>query len=244
MMKLIHLKRYGALIGITFVAAAASAEEKLIPPPWIITGLEGIAVGVTWDESAVRRALPSRLQPAKEMTGGINIYRTSGGYGPGGAYSAAYLYVDLEGMDSSSGAKGRWMLAGVYGPSPAVTNAWKTTFALPIRSGGSRVKGDADHLRYIGFAGEQDLVAAEVKVDRAKCAAFGASLNYMSISPETNQLMRLSPAVAGESCPAEVLEARILAPVGDAFAQFPIKKVLWAAQFKADAALAPAVIAP
>src|SRR5262249_5924136 len=150
----------------------------------------------------------------------------------------------LEGMDSSSGAKGRWMLAGVYGPSPAVTNAGKANFALPIRSGGSRVKGDADHLRYLGFAGEQDLVAAGGKVDRNTWRAVGASLNYMSISPETNQLMRLSPAVAGESCPAEVVEARILAPAGDAFAQFPIKKVLWAAQFKADAALAPAVIAP
>lgn len=51
-------------------AVLTSADDKLTPPPYVITGLETITTGVTWDEAAIRSALPTGIVPTKEMTGG------------------------------------------------------------------------------------------------------------------------------------------------------------------------------
>ena len=85
--------------------------------------------GELLDEAAIRKALPPGIEPVKGMTGGINIYSAERGY-PMGPYSAVYFYVDIEGFDSPEGIKGRWMLAGAYGPQAKTSAALKAFYGL------------------------------------------------------------------------------------------------------------------
>src|ERR1700744_2692803 len=124
--------RFVKALGIGLAAGAAltimpmspRAADQISPPPYLVTGLNGVGINVVWDEAAVRKALPHGIEPGKEMTGGINIYSVERGnvIAP---YSAAYFYVDVEGFDSPDGIKGRWMLAGAYGPDPKTSEAIK-----------------------------------------------------------------------------------------------------------------------
>lgn len=236
--------RVGIVLATAIGASIASAQEKLTPPPYVLTGFETIVTGVTWDEAAVRAALPPGVLPAKDMTGGINIYKTAGGYGLGGAYTAAYMWVDLEGVDASDGTKGRWMLAGVYGPSQRVTTTFQEFYGLPIRNGSSRHEQTAGGVRAIGSYGGRDLVAVDVKIDSTKCGPGGGGVNFLSDMPRTNHLVMLSAAFWGEVCPAEVVSARVVAPEGDPFAQFQPKKVNWSILFRGSVAVTPAVTRP
>jgi hypothetical protein len=130
MFKTLFTARFSKPLGISVIAGAAlavaavtsKAEEKIQPPPYEIAGGNFVILGVVWDEAAIRKALAPGIQPVSGMTGGINIYSVERGYviGP---YSAAYLWVDIEGFDSPEGIKGRWMLAGAYGPQPKTSGA-------------------------------------------------------------------------------------------------------------------------
>lgn len=244
MLKLKVVARMGAVLATAITGSFASAQEKLTPPPYVLTGFETIVTGVTWDEAAVRRALPPGVIPAKEMTGGINIYKAAGGYGPGGGYTAAYLWVDLEGLDASDGTKGRWMLAGVYGPSQQATTTFQEFYGLPIRNGSARHEATAGGVRAVGSYGGRDLVAVEVEIDPAKCAPGGGGVNFLSDMPRTNHLIMISTAFWGEVCPAEVVSARVIAPEGDPFAQFQLRQVNWSFQLKGSVAAAPPLTRP
>ncbi len=147
-------------------------------------------------------------------------------------------------MDAADGTKGRWMLAGVYGPSPKATAVFEEYYGIPIRNGSARHESITGGVRAVGSHGGQDLVVVEAKVDSSKCAPGGGSVNFLSDMPRTNHLIMLSASFWGEVCPAEVLSARVTAPAGDAFAQFQPKKVNWAIQFKGSVAIAPPVTRP
>src|SRR5690242_1275107 len=92
MPKLSTLLRLGLVLTSAISAVSTTADDQLTPPPYVITGLETITTGVTWDEAAIRSALPPGVVPTREMTGGINIYKAARGNGFG-AYTAAYLWV-------------------------------------------------------------------------------------------------------------------------------------------------------
>ena len=76
------------------------------------------------------------------MTGAINIYQTGKSYAFG-PYQSAYFWVDIEGFDSPDGTKGRWMLAGVYGPEDKMHVALNEYYCLPVRLGTSRFEPTA-----------------------------------------------------------------------------------------------------
>lgn len=242
MLKLSSFSRIGVALTAAVSAVLATADDKLIPPPYVVTGLETITTGVTWDEAAVRSALPPGVVPAKEMTGGINIYKAAGGNGFG-AYTAAYLWVDLEGLDSSDGTKGRWMLAGVYG-SQKVMAILQEFYGLPVRNGSSRYEANASGVRAVGASGGRDLVIVEVKIDLSKCEPGGGGVSYLSQMPRTKHFVVLSDAFWGELCPAEVGSVRIIAPEGDPFAQFKPTRINWSIQFKGSVAVMPPTIRP
>lgn len=242
---LLSLSRLNLLVGLVAAVLASSvgAQEKLLTPPYLITGFDTIVTGVTWDEAAVRGVLPAGITPTKEMSGGINIYQANGGFGLG-AYTAAYLWVDIEGHDAPDGTKGRWMLTGVYGPSAKVVSQFEEFYGLPIRSGGARHEEKSGVIRAIGSHGGQDLVAVEVKVDSSKCQPGGGRVNFLSNMPRTGQIIEFSPVFWGEVCPAEVMSAKLTAPAGDPFARFPLKKVNWSIQFKGSVAIPPPFLRP
>lgn len=244
MLKTTHVARIGAMLTTVLAASFANAEEKqdrILPPPYVAIGLETVTAGVTWDEAAIKAALPKGVNPTKELTGGINIYRTTGGFGLG-AYSAAYLWVDLEGVDTPDGAKGRWILASVYGPQKVVTS-FKQFYGGGHRLGSSRQEAsDGGGVRAVGtLDGGKDVVAVEVKINNEQCAPAAGGGNYFSTMPETGQLVHLPLAFAGDVCPAEVVSAKVVAPEGDVFAKFQPKTVTWAVAIKGGSvALSPA----
>ena len=234
--------RIGLCLSIAVNSVLANADNKLTPPPYVVTGLETITTGVTWEEAAIRTALPPGVVPAKEMTGGINIYKAAGGNGFG-AYTAAYLWVDLEGLDSSDGTKGRWMLAGIYG-SQEVMAVVQEFYGLPVRNGNARYEATAKGLRAVGASAGHDLISVEAEIDMDKCKPGGGSVSYLSQMPRTKHFILLSDAFWGELCPAQVDSVRIMAPDGDPFAQFKPKSINWAVQFKGSVAVMPPTIRP
>jgi hypothetical protein len=207
-----------------FASVPSKAEEQVQPPPYEIAGLNIVTVNVVWDDAAVRKALPRGIEPVKGMTGGINIYNTERGYVVG-PYSAAYFWVDIEGFDSPEGIKGRWMLAGVYGPGPKTTAAFQAN-GFPVRSGTSRFESIADGKRAIGTVSGQDFVTAEIKSVPGSCEAGSVLLNYISMSPQAKQLVVTHIPVVGDFCKADTVSAKITAAPGDPFAAFTIAKVV------------------
>jgi hypothetical protein len=229
-----------ASIAVLSLSFSAHGEDKLMPPPYLLTGFDAITTGVTWDEAAVKRVLPPGVTPVKEMTGGINIYTAADGYNVG-PYSASYLWVDIEGFDAPDGTKGRWMLAGVYGPSERAKGQFERFMGLPIRTGSARHQAVAGGVRASASQGGQDLVQVEVKTDASKCAPGGGTVTFLTDMPD-GKMMLIKPVFWGEVCPAEVVSAKFTAPDGDPFAQFPIKKVNWTVQFRGSVA-APTLVA-
>jgi hypothetical protein len=245
MSKMNHIARVGAVLTTMVAASYAIAEEdKILPPPYVVTGLQTVTLGVTWDEAVIKAALPKGVTPTKEMTGGINIYKTTGGFGLG-PYTAGYVWVDLEGVDAPDGAKGRWILASVYGPQKVVTS-FKQYYGGGHRLGSSRQEaGEGGVVHAIAtLDGGKDVLDVTVKVDNSKCAAGAGGGNYFSAMPNGN-LMQLPLAFSGDVCPAEVVSAKVVAPEGDTFAKFQPKKVNWAVAIKGGSvALSPAVARP
>ncbi|MFL5287465.1 MAG: hypothetical protein ACJ8AW_42450 [Rhodopila sp.] len=184
-----------------------------------------------WDEAAVRKALPPGIEPAKGMTGGINIYSVQRG-NTIAPYSAAYLYVDIEGYDSSDGIKGRWMLAGVYGPQPKTSAALKTYHGFPVRQGESRLEATADGKRATGSLNGQDLVTAEIKPVPNGCAPGAGVLNYVTMARKTEQIVVNRIPFVGDICKADLVSAKVTAPSGDAFSAYPIAKLVGASEFR------------
>jgi hypothetical protein len=218
-----------------FVSVPARAADQIQPPPYVVAGMNGVGLAVVWDEAAIRKALPPGIEPVKGITGGINIYSAERGYAIG-PYSAAYFYVDIEGFDSPDGTKGRWMLAGVYGPQTKTSAALKTYYGLPVRPGTSRSEPSADGKRAIATMNGQDFVTTEIKSVPGSCEAAAILLNYVSMSSETERVMVNKIPVVGDFCKAEPVSAKVTAPSGDPFSAYPISKVVGANEFRNGAA--------
>jgi len=45
-------------------------------------------------------------------------------------YSSSFMALDLEGFDAPGGAKGRWMLTGLYSPGASLPH-WRDTSTIP-----------------------------------------------------------------------------------------------------------------
>jgi hypothetical protein len=206
------------------VGVATARADGLVAPPYLVAGTNHIIVGVVWDETAVRRALPAWVTPVEGMTGAINIYQAERGYGLT-PYQSAYFWVDVEGYDSPSGVKGRWMLQGVYGPDEKTSAALKQYSGLPVRNGTSRFEQTSEGKAAIGTVNGQDFVTVVIKPSN-ECEAGAVTLNY----PTTKGLIEI-PA-AGTVCKAEPVSATVHAPKGDPFAAFTPLKVTWAIEFK------------
>jgi hypothetical protein len=206
-------------------------DAGVLPPPYQMAGANHVQVGVVWDAAAVRKSLPREIKPTSDMTGGINIYQVEKGYviGP---YQAAYLWLDIEGYDSPEGIKGRWMLAGIYGPQAKTSNALIAYYGVPVRLGTSRIETTTEGKRAVGTLDGQDIVTVDIKSVPGTGEEVAALLNYVSISPITKGISVLKIPVVGQSFSAEARSVSITAPSGDPFAEYSITKTLWAAEFR------------
>ncbi len=222
-------------MALTAMPISPQAADQLSPPPYLVTGLNGVEINVVWDEAAVRKALPRGIEPVKEVTGGINIYSVERG-NVVAPYSAAYFYVDVEGFDSPDGVKGRWMLAGAYGPDPKTSEALRQYNGLPVRPGSSRIESTADGKHAVGTVNGHDVITADFKPVPGSCQPAAVRLNYVALAPQGEQPEVNHIPFVGEICKAEPVSAKIVAPSGDPFAAFSIVKVTGVSETKNGAA--------
>ncbi len=91
-------------------------------------------MGVRFDPAGVRRALPPRLAPVAECTGGVGI-----GYvlaGDAGALDVQVsVYVDVEGFDAPDGRPGRFSVWGCYGPATGIGGDGEGRAAFAVANG-------------------------------------------------------------------------------------------------------------
>ncbi len=225
------LRAFALTIGLLTVTATVGRAETQVPaPPYLQTGAQFITVGVTYDETALRKLLPKNVNPTPKLTGGINIYHAPAGYSLA-PYSSAYLWVDIEGYDSADGTKGRWMLQGMYGPEPVPT-AVRENLGWPVRAGGSRLETTERGKRGVGLLGDREVMSVEIKPGAEPCQAVKGTLNYLSLVGAAKKLVVNEIPYIGEFCGAEAIAVRVQAPDGDLLNTIKPNGVLWAGELK------------
>lgn len=90
-----------------------SVQDEVDGGPYQVRCSYFVQVGVEFDEAEVRSALPAAYHPSKSMTGGFCVYRADNGWAIT-PYSAGFVWIDVDGLDSPAGAKGRCFIAAWY----------------------------------------------------------------------------------------------------------------------------------
>ena len=217
-------------LGLFFLlmAGKAGADGPLLQPPYLVTGIHAVLVGVQWEKEAVLAALPPEIKPVKGMTGGVSIYQAVGGYGLSYPYEAGYFWVDVEGFDSEGGTKGRWMLAGAYGPDKNIAAQISAAYGWPVRTGLSRTKETPDGKRAIATVNGNDVAIAEITLI-GECAPISGRYNYPGKN-HAGQIVSVLIPYTGTWCPAQPVSMDVVAPAGDPFGKFKPVKLIWAGQ--------------
>jgi hypothetical protein len=217
-----------ALAAALALALPASAEEAP-PPPWLMTGADTVTIALTWNEEGVAALLPAGVVPADDLSGGVNVYYTEGGYGFG-PYTSAYAYVNVQGWDSSSGAPARYILGGWYGPDPKVAAAMRARFGAAVATGESSQRAEGDD--WIGEGGD-GTGAIRVRVTPSgDCVPAAGALNYVGPREPGLGLGLMKVPFEGEFCPATPVSVEIEAPEGSPMATLEATSMLGGGQLK------------
>lgn len=220
---------------ITLAACGAAAAADAPNGPFLAMGGQVVEVGLSFDEAAVRAALPEGLEPAEGFTGGIDIYHLDHGWGIA-PYSAGYLWIDLADHPSPDGTPGRFMVQGFY------SEKFRAIASLhqEVIVDGSGTLTDADGT-ISGSAGPNgaEVLKLSVKVDPTKCftAAEGMG-DYIWKDGAGFTVMHIPTVVDG--CEALPISVEILASDGPLAALKPTA-MLWAVEGTGAAVFAPPV---
>ncbi|MFO7854385.1 MAG: hypothetical protein R6V44_04015 [Paracoccaceae bacterium] len=218
-----------AAAAAALLLALPAAAEEAPPPPWLMTGANTVTVAVTWNEAAVGALLPEGVVPAADLSGGVNVYRTEGGYGFG-PYESAYAYVNVEGWDSASGAPARYILGGWYGPDPKVAAAMRRRFGAAVETGESAQRAEGED--WIGEGGD-GTGAIRVRVTPGgDCVPAAGTLNYVAPAAPGLGLGLLKIPFEGAFCPAAPVSVEIDAPEGSPMARLEATSMLGGGQLK------------
>lgn len=223
--KTVGRKRMALASTLLAAAGVAQAQGSLPMPPFQMAATNHVIVGVAWDESVIAKMLPAGIRPVAGAPGAINIYTADRGFGIA-PYQAVYFWVDVEGFDSPDGTKGRWMLAGAYGPNDNTSTVLREVYGFPVRNGSARLERTADGKRATGLVGGKEVVVAEVK-SSDECGAAGGLLYYPTVKRVVSEI-----PFAGDWCKAEPVSVNVVAPAGDVFAALKPVKLLWAGEFR------------
>jgi hypothetical protein len=213
-----------AFVAGVFGFAAGAIGDASFSKPYVVRGNTHMIVGVTLDEAAVRAALPAGLEPAEGITGGLNIYRSGGGYDHP-AYTRAYVWVDLAGFDSASGAKGRYVLWGVTGPGAKGAQAEGLNLvdgSSVIDESGNTVVGTAMHKG-------AEIMRIELTLSEEPCGEASGTLNYPVVLPASGEKAMHQYPFATNFCGATPANVNISVGASHPLDKFRPASVNWAA---------------
>jgi hypothetical protein len=211
-------------------SAATQAQDTKIPsPPWPIHVSDYLIVGVVWNEAAIRAALPPGIRPTADMSGGIAIYKSDGGFGIS-PYDSVYGFVNVEGFDTVQGGKGRWILQGLYGPGENIAAAIRATYGYAVRAGEVALSETARGRRGVARLGGREVVDVEVTLDALPCNPVAGVNHYVS-GTGTKPVVHQIP-FHGQWCGAQPVRADVKAPAGDPLGALVPTKLVWAGEFR------------
>jgi len=222
-----HGRTTSIAIGLgTLLAATASLAEEMPRPPFVMTDVDYILIGLNFDEAAVRERLPEGIEPVEGAPGGVAIYNARGGYGLS-PYTSTYVYVDVEGHDSPEGAKGRWMLKGFYGPDPAPA-VLTESYGWPVSLGRSWHEniGDVWNAATVDESGEA-IVAARIRRTEDPCQTMSGLTNYPS-DRAPGDLVVVRIPWTGDICGAEPESVEFKGGLADALQELKPSEPSWA----------------
>ncbi|HKK37556.1 MAG TPA: hypothetical protein VJ994_14795 [Paracoccaceae bacterium] len=217
-----------AAFAAALLALPAAAEEAP-PPPWLMSGANTVTVAVTWGEAGVAALLPAGVVPAADLSGGINVYYTEGGYGFG-PYESAYAYVNVQGWDSSAGVPARYILGGWYGPDPKVAAAMRGWFGADVQTGAASQRAEGDD--WIGEGGDGTGMIRVRVTPTGECAPAVATLNYVGPRGPGLGLGLMKVPFSGAFCGAAPVSVEIEAPEGSPLAALEVTSMLGGGQLK------------
>src|SRR5262245_31839115 len=209
---------------------SSPASDEAPPPPYL-TKCGGFGLLVAYDAALVRSLLPRGIEPVDEMSGGINLYTASQGYGLA-PFSAFYFYVHVKGFDSSDGTKARWMLQGVYGPERRVPSALHKYFGLPVRAGESRHEVSEASTVGIGTLAGQDVVRIVVRPQPATYNFVAGAINFPGLLEATREIVVLQMPYISEICDADTVSSHVMAPASDPLSKLKSVKMVGAFAFR------------
>jgi hypothetical protein len=191
--------------------------------PYLVGGNEHIVMGITLDEAAVRAALPDGLEPAADLTGGLNIYTSQGGDGVA-PYTRSYVWADLEGYDSVSGSKGRYILWGASNPGAEKLQ----------HLGYDAVKGDTT-LEQAGntvtgstTVDGKEVMKVKIELTGEACSPAVGSLNYPGDLDGTGPMVVTQFFWSASVCAATPVSVDISVGADHALAKYKPTAVSWA----------------
>jgi len=214
------------LLGGSFAAQAEDAP----PPPYLMTGMNSVAIAVAYDPASVDALLPKGLKAAEGYTGGVNIYTASGGFGLT-PYSAGYMYVEVEGFVSSSGAKARYVFDSVYGPDPKVAKALEEHYDFTVSPGSSEQKAGDGTMSATASLGGKALFTNTIKPKSGDCPVIAGDVNYVQSDGKGGWTVLPIP-FAGAFCLGEAVKVEVTAPANSTFSKLKIDKMLAGFQLK------------
>lgn len=235
-LRTVFISSLSVLLMHSLSAFAENSAKPLPPPPYAVHVSDYLIVGVQWNEAEVKKLLPSHIRPAKDMSGGIAIYRSDRGFGIS-PYQAVYTFVDVEGYDSTAGTKARWILQAGYGPSEEIAHAIRSAYGWPAHAATVSVESstNANVQRARAQVGTAEVASLEIRLGTQGCTNAAGVNNYLYASSERISVNEVP--FEGEWCPAEPVQVRMNASAAHPFGALTPAKLLWAGGFKGSIAL-------
>lgn len=184
-----------------------------------------VEVGVTFDEVAIRGALPEGLEPTPGYTGGIAIYGGDEGWALS-PLSTGYVWIDVTGLDEAGGGPARYMVMGFASERPEEASPSSLTFA----GAGSAEALPGDNTLHAAASPDlASILELSVRPVTETCkSGLGAKGGSLLTSSPGGGLGVIHVPVVLDFCEAEAVLARVSAPSDHVLGPFTPERVLWA----------------
>jgi hypothetical protein len=195
----------------------ASADDM----PYVVRGNQHIVMGITLDEAAVRAALPEGLEPSEGMTGGLNVYRSQGGEGVP-PYTRSYVWVDVNGYDSLTGNKGRYVFW--IANEPGIEKL--ESLGLNAVVGQTALQQDGNRVTGLTTVGGAEVMKVTIELGEARCDRGVGTVNYPSFPAGPDEIVVTQYAYAADFCGATPVAVEI--PEDSPLTKFKPATMEWA----------------